>query len=174
MRPVGQALVCIVNIILIRLALGLPVPTAGIFIGAMVAAGLDLDRTEREPHNTPYGHSLLFVTIWDLLGIGLASALRHYVDPLDLGLGITVGLWSHLLLDILTGVPIYTIPRSARLSQAMRMEPAGPDFERLHDRGVAVAATWDIFLKVTNGEQAWPHWGRLPPVDRHHPQLVAP
>jgi len=31
-------LVCIVNIILIRLALGLAVPTAGVFIGALVAA----------------------------------------------------------------------------------------------------------------------------------------
>jgi len=161
MMPVGQALVCIVNIILIRLVLGLPVPSAGVFIGAMVAAGLDLDRTERPPHSTPYGHSVMMVAIWNMLGIGVALVLRPYIDPLDLGLGISVGLWDHLLLDVLTGVPVYTIPRSTSLPAAVRIAPAGPNFERLHDGGVAVAASWDIFQKVSDGELAWPYWGRL-------------
>lgn len=161
MRPVGQALVCLVNIILIRLALGLPVPTAGMFIGAMVAAGLDMDRTERPPHSTPYGHSVMMVAVWNSLGIGVALALRPYIDPLDLCLGMSVGLWGHLLLDVLTGVPVYTIPMNASLPAAVRIAPADPNFEMLHDGGVAVAASWEIFQKVSNGELAWPFWGRV-------------
>jgi len=160
-RPVGQAVICLVINVLTRIILRLPVPSPGIFLGAMVAAALDLDMTDRPPHSTPYGHSVLFVVLWNSLGLALAFCLRSYFDPVDIGLGLTIGLWGHLLFDVLTGVPVYTFPKSASLSAAVRMAPTGPDFERLHDKGVSIAASWDTYQKVSDGELAWPYWRRF-------------
>jgi hypothetical protein len=126
----------------------------------MVAAALDLDLTDRPPHSTPFGHSVLFVGLWNMLGLTLGFCFRSYFDPIDIGLGLTIGLWGHLLLDVLTGVAVYTFPKVASLSKATKMAPASSDFERLNDGGGAITASWDNYQKLTNGELAWPYWGR--------------
>jgi hypothetical protein len=160
-RPVGQAVVCLVNIVLIRMFLRLPVPSPGIFLGAMVAASLDLDMTDRPPHSTPYGHSVLFVGLWNIIGLTIAFFLKPYFDLVDIGFGLTIGLWGHLLLDVMTGVTVFTFPKRISLFKATKMAPASSDFERLHDGGSAIVALWDNYQRLTNGELAWPYWGRF-------------
>jgi len=174
MRPVGQALVCIVNIVLIRTILHLTVPTAGMFIGAMVAAGLDLDRTERPPHNTPWGHSVLFVLVWNCIGIGVALALKPFIDPLDLGLGISLGLWGHLAMDLATGGTVYTIPNDWALSKVCLDVPSSDGIASLPDGSIAVSSPFDTYRGFEQGELVWPGWRRLLPTTIHRPTPSGP
>jgi hypothetical protein len=162
LRPVGHAIVGAVIATVVRFALGAPVPSMGIFIAAIVSAVLDLDGTEVPPHNTPFGHSILMVTVWNAIGLAVVFVLQDYLDLQDIALGVTIGLWGHILIDILYREPVYTIPTSFSIPRILSVSPIGNDFEKVHDGGLAVSAPWAIYQRLAGGELAWPYWGRIP------------
>ena len=168
MKPVGHAIVGAVIATVVRLALGEPVPSMGIFVAAIISAVLDLDNTEEAPHNTPLGHSILMVAVWNAIGLAVVFVLQNYLDFQDIALGITIGLWGHIQIDILYHEPVYTIPTSFSIPRILSVSPIGNDFEKVHDGGLAVSAPWAIYQRLNGGELAWPYWGRIPTVLRRN------
>jgi hypothetical protein len=162
MRPVGHAIVGALIATVVRFAMGEPVPSMGIFVAAIISAALDLDGTEEEPHNTPLGHSIMMVAVWNAIGLTVFFILQNYLDLLDIALGITIGLWGHIVVDIVYREPVYTIPTSFSIPRIMSVSPIGNDFEKVHDGGLAVSAPWAIYQRLAGGELAWPYWGRMP------------
>jgi hypothetical protein len=161
MRPVGHAIVGALIATVVRFAMGEPVPSMGIFIAAIASAALDLDATEEGPHNTPLGHSILMVAVWNGIGLTVVFVLQDYLDLTDIALGVTIGLWVHILIDILYREPVYTIPTTISIPKILSVSPIGNDFEKVHDGGLAVSAPWAIYQRLNGGELAWPYWGRI-------------
>ena len=161
MKPVGHAVMGLVFATVVRLALGQTIPSIGIFVAAIISAVLDLDRTEEPPHNTPFGHSIMMVAVWNAIGVGIVLFFQNYLDMVDIILGLTIGLWGHILMDIVYRETVYTIPTAASFSKVRSAVPIGADFENLHDGGLAVSAPWATFQRLSGGELAWPYWGRL-------------
>jgi|GEM_PF-6864358 len=164
MRPVGHAIVGALIAMVVRFALGEPVPSMGIFVAAIASAALDLDGTEAPPHNTPFGHSIMMVAVWNVLGLSMLLVFQNNLDFQDLVLGITIGLWGHIAMDIVYREPVYTIPTSFSVPKILSVNPIGNDFEKVHDGGIAVSASWAIYQRLNGGELAWPYWGRIPMV----------
>jgi hypothetical protein len=172
MRPVGHAIVGAVIATVVRFAMGQPVPSMGIFLAAMISAVLDLDTTEEEPHNTPFGHSILLVLVWNSLGLAIVFIFQNNLDFQDLALGITIGLWIHLVIDIIYREPVYTIPTSFSIPRILSVSPIGNDFEKVHDGGLAVSAPWAIYQRLAGGELAWPYWGRVALAESYVQRIV--
>jgi len=166
MRPVGHAIVGALIATVVRFAMGQPVPSMGIFVAAIVSAIIDLDQTEAAPHNTPLGHSILMVSVWNTVGLAVVFVFQNYLDLTDIALGVTIGLWGHIVMDIVYREPVYTIPTSFSIPRIMSVSPIGHDFEKVHDGGLAVSAPWAIYQRLNGGELAWPYWGRIPTVLR--------
>jgi len=161
MRPVGHAIVGALIATVVRFAMGEPVPSMGISVAAIISAALDLDGTEVPPHNTPFGHSILMVSVWNAIGLAVVFVLHNYLDFQGIALGVTIGLWGHILIDILYREPVYTIPTSFSIPRILSVSPIGHDFEKVHDGGLAVSAPWAIYQRLNGGELAWPYWGRI-------------
>ncbi len=166
MRPVGHAIVGGLIATVVRFAMGEPVPSMGIFVAAIVSAIIDLDQTEEAPHNTPLGHSIMMVSVWNAIGLAVVFVFQNYLDFQDIAIGITIGLWGHILIDILYREPVYTIPSTFSFSKILSVSPIGNDFEKVHGGGLAVSAPWVIYQRLAGGELAWPYWGRIPTVLR--------
>jgi hypothetical protein len=165
LKPLPHSIVALVASIPVPLVLGVPVPSWGMFVAASVAPLLDLDRTERPPYTTPFGHSLLMAVLWTAIGLsailGLGAVLHNSRTlMIDMAGGLVVGLWSHIMTDVLLGEVVYTIPRTASYKRLFSQEPFGPDFIGTAGHGLAVVAGWAVLNRLANGELAWPYWGR--------------
>jgi hypothetical protein len=161
MRPVGHAIVGALIATVVRFSVGQPIPSMGIFVAAIISAALDLDATEEEPYNTPLGHSVLMVSVWNGIGLAVLFVLQNYLNLMDIALGVSIGLWGHILIDILYREPVYTIPSTLSIPRILSVSPIGTDFEKVHDGGLAVSAPWAIYQRLAGGELAWPYWGRI-------------
>jgi hypothetical protein len=96
--------------------------------------------------------ALCFLYHWGLFG-----HLMH----IGLCLGIVIGLWSHLVIDIVQGEVIYTIPTTRSLKKILSHTPVGPDFIGIGSGGTAIKAQWSTMNRISDGGLAWPYWRRF-------------
>jgi len=94
----------------------------------------------------------LILHIWAIIELSIL---------VEVTLGIVVGLWSHLITDMLLGEVVYTIPRALSFHKMMSHTPLGPDFIRIEPDGIAIKAQWSTMNRISDGGLAWPYWGRL-------------
>jgi membrane-bound metal-dependent hydrolase YbcI (DUF457 family) len=129
MRPVGHAIMGALIATVVRFSMGQSIPSMGIFMAAIISAVIDLDQTEEPSHNTPFGHSIMMVAVWNAVGLAIVFIFQNYLDLQDIALSITIGLWVHILIDILYREPVYTIPTSFSIPKILSVSPIGNDFE---------------------------------------------
>ena len=108
----------------------------------------------------------MMVILWTAITIIISSLLDVWIPfgsllLIEVTLGIVVGLWSHIVTDLLLGEVIYSIPRVHSLQKIMSHTPLGPDFIRLMPDGIAIKAQWSTMNRISDGGLAWPYWGRL-------------
>ena len=101
------------------------------------------------------------IIVWNTVGLAIAFVLRSHLDLIDIALGITIGLWGHILIDILFHEPVYTVPSTLSIPKILCVSPLGNEFQPIHGGGLAVSAPWSIYQKLAGGELAWPYWGRI-------------
>lgn len=113
--------------------LGLEVIGWNVFLAGIVGMLLNLDRIEvAGGRRSPFGHSVGFCLIWTY-----AAGIASYVYCLVYGtpfvfagavtLAVGIGLFSHLLLDALSGRHIFTIPNNTRPGSWLSKTSAGSD-----------------------------------------------
>ena len=101
--------------------IGMDVIGWNVFLAGMVGMLLNLDRMEAAGgRRSPIGHSVGFCLVWVYL-----AAIVAYVFCMATGTGLFlvgsitlatgIGLFTHLLLDALSGDHIYTLPRNVKL-----------------------------------------------------------
>lgn len=99
--------------------IGMDVIGWNVFLAGMVGMLLNLDRMEAAGgKRSPIGHSVGFCLIWVYLA-AIVSYLYCIMTGIDfilvgvITLAVAIGLFTHLLLDALSGEHIYTIPTNA-------------------------------------------------------------
>lgn len=101
--------------------LGLEVIGWNVFLAGIVGMLLNLDRIEvAGERRSPFGHSVGFCLIWVYIA-GLVSYIyciafgTPFIFAGAVTLAVGIGLFTHLLLDAISGRHIYTIPNNTRL-----------------------------------------------------------
>jgi hypothetical protein len=113
--------------------LGLEVIGWNVFLAGIVGMLLNLDRVEvAGGMRSPIGHSVGFCLIWVYV-VGIVTYVYCVITgaPLILmgaiTLAVGIGLFTHLLLDALSGRHIFTIPNNTRLGSWFSKTDTGSD-----------------------------------------------
>ena len=101
---------------LVGLLFGLPLISHGVFLAGIVAMAIDMDMFHvKSRKRSVYSHSLLFCCIWAYVCWMIAFLVEAWgysssIVTLEVTLAVSVGLFSHLSIDLLTREGVYLYP----------------------------------------------------------------
>lgn len=104
----------------VGLLFGLPMISHSVFLAGIVAMAIDMDAFQlKSRKRSVYSHSILFSLVWIYLCWMLALVVELWglsapSITLEVTLGVSVGLISHLSIDMLTSEGVYLFPVTPR------------------------------------------------------------
>lgn len=113
--------------------LGLPVIGWNVFLAGMMGMLPNLDRiATAKSKRSPFGHSLGFALVWTYVAACFCFLLYIFSGASlifmgSLTLAVAVGLFTHLLLDAMTGQYIFTFPNNWNLKTWLSQMDTGFD-----------------------------------------------